>query len=144
MLVKLIKKYASSAFSGYTSIILAVLVSALLTYLTTLNISINNQKQTITDLSNKNGALEEKIINQAESNNEKIEKEVILKNISILEEENKRLIKQNEQLKNLTEEKEKDMQEINNELNKIKNKECLNSVVDSETVKSLNKIFNGE
>jgi ABC-type transporter lipoprotein component MlaA len=113
MVIDLIKKYASSAFSGYTSIILAVLVSALLTYLTTLNITINSQKETITELSTDIGSLKEKLISQAASNNYETEREIIIKNNLILKEENERLIEQNKELKQLTKEKEKDMEQIN-------------------------------
>jgi hypothetical protein len=40
--------------------------------------------------------------------------------------------------------KEKDNKKVNNELNKLKTKKCLNTVIDESTKESLNKIFNGE
>lgn len=143
-ILNLIKKYATSAFSGYTSIILAAFSGILITYITTLNLNISNQKTEIEELNKKIGSFSEKLINEKETVNNKIISEVLEKNNNILKKENESLKKQNEQLKELNKQKELSKEEINNELSKLKNKKCLNSVIDEEVAASLIKIFNGE
>jgi vacuolar-type H+-ATPase subunit I/STV1 len=138
------KSYLTSAFSGYMSIIIAAGCGILLTYLVTLNTTISSQKKQIKELSGSLGSCNQKVINERERANNQVDTDILIKNNETLTEENKRLLDSNKKLSELNKDKENDNKKVSEELNKLRNKKCLNTVVDQDTVDSLNKIFNGE
>lgn len=138
------KSYLTSAFSGYTSIILAAGVGILFTYLVTLNTTISGQKKQIKELSSSLGSCSQKVVNERDRANNNVNTEILESNNKTLTEENKRLLNSNKKLSELNKSKEKDNEKVSNELSKLKNKKCLHVVVDDETVDSLNKIFNSK
>jgi exonuclease VII large subunit len=138
------KSYLTSAFSGYTSIMLAAAGGILVTYLFTLNSTISNQKEQIQELSSSLGSCSQKVVNERERANNSVNTDILKKNNETLQEENKRLSDNNRKLSDLNIDKENDNKKVNNELNKLKTKKCLNTVIDNDTKESLNRIFNGE
>ena len=138
------KSYLTSAFSGYTSIILAAGVGILFTYLVTLNTTISSQKKQIKELSSSLGSCSQKIVNERNRANNNVNTEILESNNKTLTEENKRLLNSNKKLSELNKDKENDNKKVSEELSKLRNKKCLQNVIDDETVDSLNKIFNGE
>lgn len=138
------KSYLTSAFSGYMSIIIAAGCGILLTYLVTLNTTISSQKKQIKELSGSLGSCDQKVVNERDRSNNQVNTEILEKNNKTLTEENKRLLESNKKLSELNKDKENDNKKVSEELNKLRNKKCLQNIIDDDTVKSLDKIFNGE
>ena len=108
-----------------------------------------DSKTTIADLKEENKALianneasKMKVIEERNRCNNNKEIEILNNNNETLKQENERLTNVNNLLKENQEIKDEDNKKINAELNKIKNKKCLQTIVDDATVESLNKIFN--
>ena len=141
-IANLVKNYITSAFSGYTSIILAAGCGILFTYLVTLNTTISSQKKQIKEITDSLGNCSQKIVNERDRANNQVNTEILESNNKTLTEENRRLLESNKKLSELNKSKEKDNEKVSNELSKLKNKECLQVIVDDETVDSLNEIFN--
>lgn len=105
---------------------------------------IEEQKQEISNLNTLLGQTKSKVESERLRCNNEIDLEVLRKNNSILKQEKEQLENAKNNLLKYSQQKEEEVNNINKELNNIKNKECLNKIVDNETVESLNKIFNGD
>ena len=105
---------------------------------------IEEQKQEISNLNTLLGQTKSKVESERLRCNNEIDLEVLRKNNSILKQEKEQLENAKNNLLKYSQQKEEEVNNINKELNNIKNKECLNKIVDDETVESLNKIFNGD
>ncbi len=106
--------------------------------------TIKSQKEQIAQLNLDLGESKSKVESERQRCNNQTEIDILKKNNNVLKKENETLKQSKQELENLKEKKEQDLKNINNELDKIKNKECLNKIVDDETVESLKKIFNGD
>lgn len=144
MISKLITMGTSFLDSKYSTLLFAFLFGIASYFYINTKITISNQEEEIKELTSSLGTCSEKIKSERTRSNEALIKETLIKNLEIARERNDRLQKANDELTKKNKITEEDNLKINSEINKLKNKKCLNNVIDDETKESLNKIFNGE
>lgn len=144
MITKITGLFSSFLSSKTSTIVFAFLFGIASYFYINTKITINNQKEQIAELNSLLGESKQQVLIERQRCNNQTEIDILKKNNDVLKKENETLKQSKEELENLKEKKEQDLKNINNEINKLKNKECLNKIVDDETVESLKKIFNGE
>lgn len=144
MINKITGLFGSFLSSKTSTIVFAFLFGIASYFYINTKITISNQKEEIAELNRLLGDSQQQVLTERKRCNNQVEVDILKKNNDILKKENEILKQSQKELENLKEEKEKDLKNINIELDKIKNKECLNKIVDDETVESLKRIFNGE
>ncbi len=144
MITKMITMGASFLDSKYSTLLFAFLFGIATYFYINTKITISNQEEEIKELTSSLGSCSEKIKSERTRSNEALIKDALLKNLKIERELNKRLQKANDKLSEKNKITVEDNLKINSEINKLKNKKCLNNVIDEEMKDSLNKIFNGE
>lgn len=142
MITKITGLFSSFLSSKTSTIIFAFLFGIASYFYINTKITISNQKEEIAELNRLLGDSQQQVLTERKRCNNQVEVDILKKNNDILKKENEILKQSQKELENLKEEKEKDLKNINIELDKLKNKECLNKIVDEETVESLKRIFN--
>ncbi len=130
--------------SKYSTLLFAFLFGIASYFYINTKMTISNQAEQIQELNSSLGVCSEKIKSERTRSNEALIKDALLKNLKIERERNERLQKANSKLSEKNKITTEDNLKINSEINKLKNKKCLNNVIDEKTKESLNKIFNGE
>jgi len=142
MIDKLIKTGTTILQSKAITIVLSVVLTIAIYFYIDSKTTISNLEEENKILISSNEANKIKVIEERNRCNNNKEIEILNNNNETLKEENEQLKIINILLKDNQTIKEEDNKKINAELNKIKNKKCLQTIVDDEMVESLNKIFN--
>jgi flagellar motility protein MotE (MotC chaperone) len=141
---KIIELFSGFLSSKTSTIVFAFLFGIASYFYINTKITISNQKEEIAELNRLLGDSQQQVLTERKRCNNQVEVDILKKNNDVLKKENESLKQSQKELENLKEKKEEDLKNINNEINKLKNKECLNKIVDDETVESLKRIFNND
>jgi cell division protein FtsB len=134
--------FTSFLSSKSSTIVFAFLFGIASYFYINTKITISNQTEEIAKLNKLLGNSQQEVLIERKRCNNQVEVDILNKNNETLKKENESLKQSQNQLDNLNKKKEKDVDNLNKEINKIKNKVCLNEVLEDDTVESLNKIFN--